>query len=330
MSDEQDDNVIHVTFGSGVEVRDVPADGTATEAPSGTPGDPLTELYGRAEVARLFALSEGRLRYWDDSEFLSPSVTHEGRRYYSFQDLISIRAAKGLLDEGIPLQRVRRSVDALRVALPRVARPLTQMRVLADGAALVVQDAEGRYEPHSGQTVLDFSVGTLSEQVVRTLRPDPAPRAGETAYGCYLEGCRLDEDESTVAEAEACYRRAIALDPGLATAYTNLGNLVYRRGAYDEARDLGQRALRVDANQPEAHYNLGYLHLDDENYVEAERAFSRAIALDGEFADAHFNHALALEQLERHDEARVSWESYLAIESSGTWADIARSHLARP
>ena len=53
---------------------------------------------------------------------------------------------------------------------------------------------------------------------------DPADR------DAYLEGCRLDEDEATLDRAEACYRRAITLDPALANALTNLGNLRFRRG----------------------------------------------------------------------------------------------------
>jgi hypothetical protein len=52
------------------------------------PGRTMSETFSRQEVSRLFEISEGRLRYWDRSGFLSPSG-HDGRRKcYTFQDLI--------------------------------------------------------------------------------------------------------------------------------------------------------------------------------------------------------------------------------------------------
>ncbi|HLT38325.1 MAG TPA: helix-turn-helix domain-containing protein, partial [Enhygromyxa sp.] len=62
-------------------------------------------LYTAAEVARLFELPESRVRYWSQTGFITPSVRQGARRFYTFQDLISIKVAKELLDAGLPLQR---------------------------------------------------------------------------------------------------------------------------------------------------------------------------------------------------------------------------------
>jgi DNA-binding transcriptional MerR regulator len=51
-------------------------------------------LYTVAEVARLFELPESRVRYWSQTDFISPSVRRGSRRFYTFQDLISIKVAK--------------------------------------------------------------------------------------------------------------------------------------------------------------------------------------------------------------------------------------------
>ncbi len=326
---EEEDNVIHVVFGADgghrIVTRSEPP--PILEASPPVAGDPLTELYSRAEVSRLFGLKESRLRYWDKTGFLEPSARRGRRRFYTFQDLIGVRAAKGLLDAGLALQEVRRSVEAIRAALPRVVRPLSELRVVAEGHAMLVRDEETTFEATTGQLVLDFSVGTLRDDVVKKLRAEPTEEDRRTAYDFYLEGCRLDEDEATFADAEAAYREALRLDPTLTNALTNLGNLRYRQGREAEARALYHQALRLDPEQPEALYNLGFIHVEHGRAAEAIEFFQAAIRSDPGFADAHFHYAAALVSLGEHDEARAHWKIYLELQPHGSWADIARAHL---
>ena len=179
------------------------------------------------------------------------------RRYYTFQDLIGIRAARELLDQGVPLRSVHKSLRALRDSLPKVSRPLSSLRIVADGQTLVVRDDRGAYDPLTGQLVLDFEVNSLRDDVVRVLKRSGRENEHRRAYESYLEGCRLDEDEQTYDAAEAAYQRAIELDPSLANALTNLGNLMFKRDRLNEAERLYERALKIDPDQPEAHYNFG-------------------------------------------------------------------------
>ncbi len=325
MTDERD-NVIHVAFGRGGGHRIPPR-----RPPGGARGrDPLADLYTRREVARLFEVGEGRLRGLERAGIVEPSARLGRRRFYTFQDLIGVRTALGLTARGVPLRRVRETVEALRRSLPRVARPLVELRVVTDGRSLVVRDEHGAFEPASGQAVLDFEVEQLQRDVVRTLRPRPSEASSRFAYELYLEGCRLDEDESTVERAERAYRRAIELDPTLASAITNLANLRHRLGDRQEAVELYHRALQVDPEQPEAAYNLGYVALEADEPEEAARWFRRALEHDPEFADAHFNLAVALEALGRYAEARPHWKSYLELEPEGELSDVARRQLGSP
>ncbi len=327
-----DDNVIHVDFAARAQrppPHRVPPE--APPHPSAQPhaADPLGDHYSLGEVARLFGLTAGRLRYWERSGFLARSAEFGGRRFYSFQDLIGIRAAKELLDEGVPLQRVRRSIEALRRSLPKVARPLGSLRIVADGHGLVVRDDRVSFEPLTGQVTLDFEVSALRDDVVRVLRGSDQPNDLRLAYDHYLEGCRLDEDEGTFDNAEAAYRRAIDLDPSLANAFTNLGNLMYRRGRVDDAERMYARALQIDVDQPEAFYNLGFLMYDRGEVATAVLNFKRALRSDPSFADAHFNLAMALGDLGRRDEARAHWETYLTLDPQSPWAEVARREIKR-
>jgi len=335
---DDDDNVIHLVFGEHGGRRGPSPKAPVTPQPVSEPerrqprqtADPLADLYACREVAKLLSLPEGRLRYWTRVGFMPPSARSGRRRFYTFQDLIALRAAKELLASGVPFGRVRRSVEALREALPKVVRPLAELRVVADGAAMVVQDEQGVYEPTTGQAVLDFRVETLREDVVRVLRRPPAgEEERRTAYERYLEGCRLDEDDATLERAEEAYVEALRLDPSLANALTNLGNIHYRRGELEEAERLYRHALTVDSEQPEAHYNIGFLRLEEGDAAAASREFEAALVVDPAFADAHFNQGLALEQLDRRDEALTHFGIYLELCPDSEWSEEARRHLGR-
>ena len=325
MGDNGDnDNVIHVQFSSGNRLMP-----TASAAASIEPSDddPLSGLYTVSDVARLFGYKPGRLRYWDRTGLLTPSVRVEGKRYYTFQDLIGVRTAKGLLEGGVSLRHVRRAVESLRSTLPTLARPLADVRVVADGRTVVVSDHAGSYDPVTGQTVLDFRVGSLESEVVQMRQGDDDTRAA--AYEHYLLGCRLDEDESTFDEAEEAYRTALSLDPTLANALTNLGNLAYRRDRFEEAEGHYRAALQIDPSQPEALYNIGFIHFERAEIDDAIDYFLQALHFDPSFADAHFNLAMAYEERGQGDRARPHWEKYLMLEPDSSWSGIAREHLKR-
>jgi tetratricopeptide (TPR) repeat protein len=288
---------------------------------------PLGDLYSLRDTAKLFKLSESRLRYWEKSAFITRSGEVSGKRYYTFQDLIGIRAAKELLDEGVPLRSVRKSLAALRESLPKVPRPLSSLRIVADGQTLLVRDDRGAFDPQTGQVVLDFEVSSLRDDVVRVLKRSGRENEHRRAYEHYLEGCKLDEDERTWDGAEAAYRRAVEADPSLSNAFTNLGNLLFKRGRLSEAELCYTRALKVDPEQPEAFYNLGFLLYDRGEVRQAIENFENALATDPSFADAHFNLAMAYQDLSQADRARPHWEAYLKLDPNSPWAEIAQRHL---
>ena len=321
------DNVIRVGFGVDGRLTRASSLEPAPSQPAPPRSDPRDGLYTVAEVARLFGYKPSRLRYWHRSGLLGPSARVRGRNYYTFQDLVGVRAAKGLLEQGVPLQQVRRSVESLREAFPKTTQPLSELRVLADGRTVLVQDDAGTYEPTTGQAVLDFRIDGLESDVIRLLHFDHDDRS--RAYEHYLEGCRFDEDEQTYDEAEQAYQKALSLDPTLSNALTNLGNLEYRRDHLDIAERYYRRALECDPEQPEALYNLGFLHFERDEIEEAVVMFRDALKSDPSFADAHFNLAMALEERGEREAARPHWRRYLVLEPDGSWADIAERHLQK-
>ena len=323
--------VIHVTFGSGDGRPAGPRVENAGTKPNTAPPqdgrEPVTDLFNRREVAKLLGVSEARLRSLDRAKIVTPSGQRGKQRAYTFQDLIALRATCELLEHKVRLRDVARAIGALRTTLPRVTRPLQELRIVGDGRRVVVRSSTGSFEPVTGQMVLDFEVQSLRDDVVRMLRPQMGSSRARTAYDLYVQASTLDEDPATFDQAEELYGRAIRMDPSLAIAYTNLGNIRFRRADEAGAEVLYRRALDIDPQQPEAHYNLGYVMLERGEAQAATKYFEQAVAGDPRFADAHFNLAMAWEQLGERARARPHWKKYLDIEPTGTWAEIARDHL---
>jgi DNA-binding transcriptional MerR regulator len=308
LPDAAEPKVIHVIFGPGggrvsADASDAgAADASVTSGRGAGPGsvppppparEPVTDLFTGPEVGRLLSLSPGRLRSLDRAGIVSPTGRRRGRRAYTFPDIIALRAARDLLAKKVRLRDVARAIDNIRSAIPKVTRPLAELRIVSDGKRVVLKSSAFSYEPLTGQMLLDFDVKALRDDVVRVLRPVVGRERARTAYDLYVRGSQLDEDPLTLDEAEKLYRKALSLD-----------------GA-----------------QPEAQYNLGYVMLERGRPGEAVEFFQGAIASDPQFADAYFNLAMAYEQAGDAPRARPCWRKYLEIEPTGTWAEIARKHL---
>ena len=270
----------------------------------------MKQVYTSREVASIIGISKSRVRYWAQTGVVGPSERANGRAVYSFQDLVSVRAAKELLDGGLTLQRARKNLEALRVELgPGMDRPLAKLRIRCDGERVVVSDNGASFEPLTGQLVMDFEVEELRGQLAE-LAAAAAPV--ESAWAWFVEGGECEargEDERAI----LAYGEALKGDPALAAAHTNLGNLHYRRGERGEARAAYETALALDPEQPEARYNLGNLY-DDVGEPEAARMeWYRVAGSCPEFADAHYNLAVACARDGDAEAARLHLRRYLAL-----------------
>jgi tetratricopeptide (TPR) repeat protein len=85
----------------------------------------------------------------------------------------------------------------------------------------------------------------------------------------------------------------------------------------------------ADPGYPLAEFNLGNLY-DEQNLLkEAISHYRRALDLNPSYADAHFNMALICERSGDPLKAVAHWKTYLKLDRSGQWADIARRQLER-
>ncbi len=122
-------------------------------------------LFKTREVVELLDVSRRQLQYWAKTGLLEPSArTPGGHHRYSFDDLVALKATKRLIDAGVSVQKIRKSVRALQALLPRVERPLSQLVLVATGDVVLVFRDDTVFEAITGQEWV-FEVAAFEREV---------------------------------------------------------------------------------------------------------------------------------------------------------------------
>jgi len=87
-------------------------------------------------------------------------------------------------------------------------------------------------------------------------------------------------DEEQIAEARAALEKAVALNPGIGSAWSNLALLYANAGALDNALNAAKRAVDTMPGDPHFQYNLAVVLARMERYDEA-RAVARKLQTSG-------------------------------------------------
>src|SRR5215472_5675350 len=180
----------------------------------------------------------------------------------------------------------------------RYDRDLTDLFDLQDEIAHTIA---GAIEPE----LLKFERERIAER----------PQLSEDAYELYQRGMahHYRNSKADNIEAQAYFRRALAIDPqypqaaaALAIMVLNAAFLGWAESAeanFAEAYELGQRAATLDPRFPNAHYALGLVCMWTQRRDRAITEFEEAIRLNPSFAAAHVQLGQVFLYAERPEEA---------------------------
>jgi predicted RNase H-like HicB family nuclease len=133
-------------------------------------------------VAAITGLTIRQISYWDSSHFIKPSVSeaagYGSARLYSFGDLVQLKVAKTLKDQGISVQKMRKAINYLKKHMPDIKKPLADLKFLTDGNTIFVLTKNAREvidTLNQGQVVFSVALGDIIESLkgqVKTLSND--------------------------------------------------------------------------------------------------------------------------------------------------------------
>ncbi len=125
----------------------------------------LNSHFKTSEVVDLLDLSRRQLQYWAKTGLVEPSArTPGGHHRYDFNDLVALKATRRLIDAGVSVQKIRKSVGALRELLPQVGRPLSELVLVATGDVVLVFHDDTVFEAITGQEWV-FPVAAFEREV---------------------------------------------------------------------------------------------------------------------------------------------------------------------
>jgi TolB-like protein/Tfp pilus assembly protein PilF len=160
----------------------------------------------------------------------------------------------------------------------------------------------------------------------------PGSTENPKAYEAYLNARAflLSWTDEPPEKVLAGFKTAVALDPGFAKAYAEMGStwvlaaehsLAPRDSSYHEAELLARHAIALDPSQAEAHATLGYIHFRrDWDAPAAEHELRQAVDLEPNQAIHHAMLALLLGNTGRFDESLHQID--LAHEDDPLWPSV--------
>jgi tetratricopeptide (TPR) repeat protein len=248
----------------------------------------MSITYTSQEVARILKVSETQFRGCLRAA-LFPSLTKRRPQRFTFHDLLLLQTAKRLCDAKIPIARVRRILESLKRQLPDDGA-LSKLKIYADGRRVVVWDGEARWQPDSGQFLINFEPALPDPPSVRVLKP-PVKRtvhvSSRSADQWVLAAMELEADSPE--EARRAYQEALRLDPGLVDAHINLGLLFHRERRLPEAEQCYRQAIESAPQEVLGHFNLAVVLTDAGDRRGAIDAYERVVTLVPSFAEAQCN-----------------------------------------
>ncbi|NKB88403.1 MAG: tetratricopeptide repeat protein [Acidobacteria bacterium] len=268
-------------------------------------------------------LAPARVRRLAAAGLVAPKRGESGEYSFDFVDLVVLRTARDLLQDGVPFAHVRRALQRLRDNLPD-DRSLTELRIGTANNRVVVREEQSVWEAETRQLLLDFEIYELADALPPLLDPRPTPPPPEVldAGDWYDLGCELEP--TSAEEAAAAYRRAIAADPDHVDAHVNLGRLMHEAEDLETAEMHYRRALELRSSDLTARFNLGVALEDLGRLPEARNAYRETVLADPNHADAHYNLAGVFERLGQRNRAVKHLQAYRRLVAAG-WESDERS-----
>ncbi len=163
---------------------------------------------------------------------------------------------------------------------------------------------------------LDLAVEAFEDAVQK----DPAYSLALTGLSeAYLAKYDVTRESQWLTRAQACNRRAVALDADLAPAHVNLCRLHTRSGRFDQAIVSGRRAVELDPLNAAAYRALAEAYAEAGREGDAESTYKQAIELQPGLWVAYKDLGVFYFARGRLDEAAAVFRQVIALTPDNEW-----------
>ncbi len=170
--------------------------------------------------------------------------------------------------------------------------------------------------------LLAASAGCSGHGMRRTTSKDPPTPEQATRSQQISERAQAAIDRQDLEQARNELLQLVAQTPGSAEAHQRLGKVLQLQGRLDEAEACFRRALELDPDYVAALIGLGNIEAARHEFQSALKRFETAIEIEPHDAEAHFACAALLETMGRTDEALAAY--FRALEFNPLHAEVSQ------
>ena len=264
----------YYTVGDGLEENHSTAKLRAKEAAKGIAAEQAAVLVEKCVTVKNHQLTASEIRTVAANvmkikeEIITPEVDGNTIRYHCH--IVAV------VDDGSVIGDILTD----RQKLAETVQKAEELRLRNEALAREIEELKRQYQ-----------VAKTNEERAALRREAQANERSFTAAQWVEQGNQA-YDEKNYNKAIECYNKAIALDPGDACAYSNLGSAYGAQGDIVKAMEWLNKALVIDSDFADAYYNLGFAYYQNSDYNKAIENLNKAIALKSSFPVAVSYHIL--------------------------------------
>ncbi|MDG2012097.1 MAG: MerR family transcriptional regulator [Pirellulaceae bacterium] len=295
----------------------------------------VRSLYSRSMVADLLGVPVSTIRSWQRRGLIQPVNNVSKLPYFDFEEVLAAKQIATLVELGLDPKTIESNLRRLAAWLPELNRPLNQLSILVDGKDILLRQGGGLVEP-GGQRRIDFEHRETNEDpanwenegdILPFAASQPAELTMHSRIDEYIDLAEQLEGAGELSEAIEVYRSLqLAFGPE-ADICLRVGELLFRIGDCEAARERFYMAIELDETMVEARAALGCVLAEIGQYEHAISALQGALEYHTDYADVHFQLARLQQSASNYQQAIRHWERFVTLSPTGPWADEARSQL---
>jgi len=284
----------------------------------------LSRYFSKEEVADVLGVTLEQLASWETRELVGPTVEEPGQSFYSFLDVISLKAAELLEHRGVDDPQISSLLGTVRQRISDLEDRLTHRVLTIFEDRIILTQKNHFVDSRAGSVLVRLDLDELFQAASERIDRDLPARSADQWFD---EGVRQMEQFGTSHLALAAFEEVLQLDPNRAEAYVNIGKIHHREHRLVDAERNFRLALARDPYHAEAHCLLGRAMEDLNCLEEAIVCYEKALAANPALKHAYFGMGKACAKSQLWDRALKHWNQYLVLDPNSARANSVRRYI---